>query len=316
MQNVIHTDEVLLEGEGSEFHSICRWKTVLSGAGFGLTVGMAFVFPPSEDKPSEEADKTKCHTHSHDELYYLIEGSGVTTIDGKDVPTAAGTAIFLPGGCSHGFRNTGSSVAKLLYVFACDAFEEVEYKHEESSASTDADEDAVQDAVQSKPLICNELNVPQQWDSAFPNCGWRVLIGEGDNDGANRRSDMTLLRTELLPEQQTGKTILHMHSQPEIYCIVKGTGVVYIAGRLHPVRAGSIVLIPKWTAHAILNTGLEPVEMVDIFGARNLEDVQFHFSKDETAANSANVFGHEAVPSPMQTQVRFRQEPLALKSRL
>jgi mannose-6-phosphate isomerase-like protein (cupin superfamily) len=304
-QNVFHTDELLLEGAGSAFDSICRWKTVLGAtkSGLKLTVGIAYIFPRRKDEPEEPPN---CHAHSHDELYYLIEGSGITRIDGKDTQTTAGSAIFLPGGCTHGFKNTGSVTAKLLYVFACDQFADVEYEFDQNDLPQT-----------SKPLICNELNMPQQWDRAFPSCRWKVLIGEGENDGANRKSKMTLLRTEILPQQPSDKTTLHTHSQPEIYYIVKGSGIVYIAGQLYPVHPGSIVLIPKWTAHAICNVSTAPLELVDIFGARNLGDVNFHFSTEESAADSqGRIFGHEVVPSPMQTRVQFQHEPLLLKASL
>ena len=61
------------------------------------------------------------HVHKGDgaleEIYYILEGSGVMWVDGEDVPFLAGEAIMVSPGADHGFRNTGDNKLKLLIVW-------------------------------------------------------------------------------------------------------------------------------------------------------------------------------------------------------
>jgi quercetin dioxygenase-like cupin family protein len=60
--------------------------------------------------------------HTHDEVRYqlfipLTPDVELTIGSAKPVPVLAGHVVFLEKGTPHGFRNTGSSVAKVLEVF-------------------------------------------------------------------------------------------------------------------------------------------------------------------------------------------------------
>jgi len=68
------------------------------------------------------------HRHDQAETYYVLAGEGVVTLDGAEHPVRAGSAVFLPGGCEHGVRNTGAGTLRVLYVLAADDFAEVEYR--------------------------------------------------------------------------------------------------------------------------------------------------------------------------------------------
>ena len=71
-------------------------------------------------------DQLKVHRHALPELYYILTGSGVVTIDGVQHPVSADTAVFIPGNVAHGLRNTGQTILRFLYVFAVDSFSKVE----------------------------------------------------------------------------------------------------------------------------------------------------------------------------------------------
>jgi mannose-6-phosphate isomerase-like protein (cupin superfamily) len=47
------------------------------------------------------------HEQKEDEIYYVLSGRGVMTIDGKTFDVAPGTAILTRPGSSHGLRQTG-----------------------------------------------------------------------------------------------------------------------------------------------------------------------------------------------------------------
>ncbi|HEX4768111.1 MAG TPA: cupin domain-containing protein [Lichenihabitans sp.] len=75
------------------------------------------------------------HRHEQPELYYIIEGTGLLTIDGRESVVAAGSAIFIPGNAAHCLRNNSSTTLRLLYVFPTDSFAEVIYRFDEPDAS-------------------------------------------------------------------------------------------------------------------------------------------------------------------------------------
>jgi quercetin dioxygenase-like cupin family protein len=54
------------------------------------------------------------HTHPDAESFFVLEGSGVLTIDEQDHPFGPQTAMLAPAGKVHGFTNNGDSVLKLL----------------------------------------------------------------------------------------------------------------------------------------------------------------------------------------------------------
>jgi mannose-6-phosphate isomerase-like protein (cupin superfamily) len=48
------------------------------------------------------------HVQQEDEIYYVLSGRGVMTLDGRDVDVTPGTAILTRTGSSHGLRQTGA----------------------------------------------------------------------------------------------------------------------------------------------------------------------------------------------------------------
>lgn len=61
------------------------------------------------------------HVHegddNYEETYYFLQGRGVMTVEGRDVPVQAGDAILVPPGVDHGFRNTGDEPLRLVLLF-------------------------------------------------------------------------------------------------------------------------------------------------------------------------------------------------------
>jgi mannose-6-phosphate isomerase-like protein (cupin superfamily) len=57
------------------------------------------------------------HSHTYDEVIYVVEGEGVLHLAGKDTPIAAGSCIHLPPLEEHCLENTGESVMRVLGVF-------------------------------------------------------------------------------------------------------------------------------------------------------------------------------------------------------
>ncbi len=86
----------------------------------GLTAGIAELGPDGGGPP---------HRHAQPEIYYLLEGSGLLTVDGKDMTFAAGQTAFIPGHAWHCLRNTSDTVLRLFYVFPADSLADVVYEY-------------------------------------------------------------------------------------------------------------------------------------------------------------------------------------------
>lgn len=67
------------------------------------------------------------HRHDPAEIYHVISGRGILSIDGQDREVGAGTVAYIPGNSEHGIRNTGSGRLRFFYAFAVGSFEEIEY---------------------------------------------------------------------------------------------------------------------------------------------------------------------------------------------
>lgn len=54
------------------------------------------------------------HSHEPEQMYYILEGEGLMTVDGEEKPVQAGDCIFFPSFADHGLKNTGESVLRYL----------------------------------------------------------------------------------------------------------------------------------------------------------------------------------------------------------
>lgn len=57
------------------------------------------------------------HSHTYDEVGYIVEGRGVAHADGESFPLAQGSSFHLPPGKVHCIENTGPGVMRILGVF-------------------------------------------------------------------------------------------------------------------------------------------------------------------------------------------------------
>lgn len=121
---VVHEDERDWEGwppEEVAARGDVRWRTLISAGrtpSAGLTLGLARV---------PAGGGLSLHRHAQPEIYLVLEGSGVVTIDGAEHELRPGTGVFIPGDAEHGVRATGESELRFAYAFAADAFGDVEY---------------------------------------------------------------------------------------------------------------------------------------------------------------------------------------------
>src|SRR5919109_4315074 len=91
-----------------------RRRLAESGGGYevihespGLEIGVYVLVAPEPDRQQP---------HEDDEVYVVLEGRGVLTIEGDSVPVQEGQAAFVPAGANHRF--TGYEGLSVLVVFA------------------------------------------------------------------------------------------------------------------------------------------------------------------------------------------------------
>lgn len=90
-------------------------------------VGMSTAYRMSDAAPGRNFEFRKrvlhpgaaigLHVLKHDEVYYVISGTGVVTSDGKDSPMEAGTAAYLYEGADVGIRQTGAEPLVLIIAY-------------------------------------------------------------------------------------------------------------------------------------------------------------------------------------------------------
>lgn len=121
---VIHEGKCEIESWEDATRGEIQWRTLLSAdrtPTTSMTLGVA------EIKPGGRASLRE-HRHAQPEIYYILSGSGVVTIDRREHFVRTGTAVFIPGHAEHAVRNTGTKPLHFVYVFPIHSFDEVEYE--------------------------------------------------------------------------------------------------------------------------------------------------------------------------------------------
>jgi mannose-6-phosphate isomerase-like protein (cupin superfamily) len=72
----------------------------------GLELGVYVLVAPEPDRQQP---------HDDDEVYVVLEGRGVLTVEGREIPVQEGKAAFVPAGAEHRF--TGYEGLSVLVVF-------------------------------------------------------------------------------------------------------------------------------------------------------------------------------------------------------
>lgn len=54
------------------------------------------------------------HTHEPEQVYYIIKGQGLMTIDEEARQVCAGDAVYIPGNAKHGIKNSGNGILEYI----------------------------------------------------------------------------------------------------------------------------------------------------------------------------------------------------------
>lgn len=123
-------DQAVLPWEGWEdsdvaARSAIRWKLLTAGertGSAGLVTGIAEI-PPGE--------RLLLHHHGAEETYYIVQGRGRMAIDDRAADVGPGYAVYIPPNARHTLRCTGAEPLILVFSFARDRFDQVDYHFDE-----------------------------------------------------------------------------------------------------------------------------------------------------------------------------------------
>jgi mannose-6-phosphate isomerase-like protein (cupin superfamily) len=102
-----------------------RWKLLVGGErtpSEALTVGTCEIPPGSA---------LLLHHHVPGEVYYVVDGEGVSEIDDVSTPIGPGTALYIPPNARHRTRNIGTRPLRFVWIFPTDTFGEIVYRYDE-----------------------------------------------------------------------------------------------------------------------------------------------------------------------------------------
>ena len=120
---VVRTEDRPREAFDDPARGDVTWFTLFSG---DMTPTSQMSAGVAEIGPSRGS--LKLHRHAQPEIYLILEGTGILTIDGVERTVTAGAAIFIPGDAEHGIRNETEGLLRLFYVFPTDRFSDVVYR--------------------------------------------------------------------------------------------------------------------------------------------------------------------------------------------
>src|SRR5712691_6742943 len=81
---------------------------------FDKTPGMKFIFRKRALHPGAGVG---LHEQHEDEVYYVLSGKGVITVDGTDVDMTPGTAVLTRPGSSHALKQVGPEDLVVLIAY-------------------------------------------------------------------------------------------------------------------------------------------------------------------------------------------------------
>jgi len=131
------------------------------------------------------------------------------------------------------------------------------------------------------PIVIQEAALPwETWPDAAvaarSGVVWKDLI----------RADRTSSRAVSLglAHVRIGQVLArHWHAAPEVYYILRGTGIVTIAADAYAVAPGTAVFLPANAPHQLENTGATPLEFIYVFPIDSPEQLEYHFPAPESS---------------------------------
>ncbi|MFI4986138.1 MAG: cupin domain-containing protein [Alphaproteobacteria bacterium] len=187
---------------------------------------------------------TDPYTRPHAELLYIAEGTARIDFGAEEVTLPAQSCIYCPAGLPRSISAVGGGELRFAYTVSCE-------RQPAAAAAT------------SRPAWLKWEDA-EDWWSVEPSKGLRIRVKRL----LDRDVPRDLITGLGLIDPGTHYT-LHYHDQPEIYYIVSGEGIVYVAGEEVSVRRGSCLDIGGKVVHGADSLGSEPLGIYYVYGCEN-----------------------------------------------
>jgi mannose-6-phosphate isomerase-like protein (cupin superfamily) len=118
---VVKENDAALESWDDPERGHVSWRTLFSRGRYpseAMCGGVATLEPLAP---------VKLHRHAPAEIYFILEGEGIVSIDGVETKVGPNDGVFIPSNALHGVMNSGSVPLRLFYAFAVDDFDDIEY---------------------------------------------------------------------------------------------------------------------------------------------------------------------------------------------
>lgn len=101
---------------------------------------------------------------------------------------------------------------------------------------------------------------------------WKTLIS-----APQTATDSLTVGVAVCPPKH-GRLCPHRHTQPEVYHIISGRGIMQIDDQEHEVTVGSVVYIPSNAKHGLRNEDPDQeLKWLYVFGTNSFEDIKYRF---------------------------------------
>jgi mannose-6-phosphate isomerase-like protein (cupin superfamily) len=171
----------------------------------------------------------------HDELLYVVSGTGAVAIDGQLQGVARGTACHVIAGEAFTAENPGDEELVLVSVLV---------------PATDRE----QLPPEARQAVVRLEDRPEQ--RADEKRTYRVLFG-ADTGCPNATQFVGYVEPYRAPD--------HSHPYDEVGYVLAGTGFAHLGGAPIPIGAGSCFRLPREHVHCIENTGPGVMEILGVF---------------------------------------------------
>jgi mannose-6-phosphate isomerase-like protein (cupin superfamily) len=260
------TATVLYPGEGAKYWLVGDQAT------FKLTgekTGDAFAFAENYCAP-QQGPPPHVH-HNEDEYFYVIEGTMMFGLGDRTMVRGAGSAMFLPRGVPHMFKNVGATPARFLLLVTPGGFERMVM-----AAGEAIDRIGIEKAVSPADIEKLLTIVPKFGIEIRPD--WKpagtapearadrklwclgqhvaIKLNSQDTNGTFTLAEITSYTNERVPP--------HVHVEmDEVFYTLEGTWEFTLADRTVVAPPGTFVHVPKGVAHSFRNAGIAPARLVD-----------------------------------------------------
>lgn len=201
--------------------------------------------------------KIPLHTHRNDFTIYILAGNAKVQLGARSVELEPCSAAYFPAKKPHSIESLGPKPLSYLYTYVCEENpQEIDWELSNEAI-------AAKFVIENKPHTRWALHEEfEKWGYWEPSKGSRLRYRSlFDQDHGNTRLGVSIYSVG--PHTHYTR---HFHSDPMIYYILSGQGILYVGSSEHKVGPGSAFYIGSNVIHGLDNLGDKPLKCYNIFG--------------------------------------------------